>query len=53
MHYTSKQAAERLNITIRTFQNLVRRGMIPQPVKILGRKVWLRKDIDNLFTIGK
>lgn len=44
---TRKEAAQRLQVSLKTFDRLVREGVVPKPAK-LGERItrWWRDDLD-------
>lgn len=42
-----KEAASYVGVSPGTFDKLVRSGEIPPPIRLLGRKVWDRSELDR------
>jgi predicted DNA-binding transcriptional regulator AlpA len=44
-----KEAASYVGVSPTTFDKLVRKGAMPQPTQLLGRKVWDRRALDRVL----
>lgn len=47
--FDRKEAASYVGVSPTSFDKLVRRGDMPRPTKLLGRKVWDRKALDRVL----
>jgi predicted DNA-binding transcriptional regulator AlpA len=47
--YDRKEAASYVGVSPNSFDKLVRRGIMPRPTKLLGRKVWDRRALDRVL----
>ena len=47
--YDRKEAASYVGVSPTSFYKLVRRGVMPRPTELLGRKVWDRKVLDRVL----
>ena len=47
--YDRREAASYVGVSPTSFDKLVRRGVMPRPTELLGRKVWDRKALDRVL----
>lgn len=49
------EAANYIGVSVSTFQNYVKRQLIPEGIKRQGRtgKLWLKRDLDNYLKLKK
>src|SRR5262245_38091126 len=47
--FNRREAASRIGVSVGHFDKLVREGLVPPPVNLLGRKVWHRDALDRVL----